>query len=143
MTSHGSVETTFSSVNYAHDICYASLVKVDHMIYKQKAYKSFHAGTDNADARAVQVDHHNCRLGKWYYEGFGHDNFGHLRAFKELEVPHSQVHKAGHDALDLLTQDWSKNKELLEQILSHYRLMEEASDRVMDRVDALITEKHQ
>ena len=135
-------QTTYSSVGYAHDICYASLVKVDHMIYKQKAYKSFHAGTDNDDARAVQVNHHNCRLGKWYYEGTGREAFGHLMAFKELEEPHSQVHNAGHAALDLLAQDWQKDKALLVQILDNYRHMEEASDRVMDRIDAMITEKH-
>ena len=135
-------QTTYTSVDFAHDICYASLVKVDHMIYKQKAYKSFHAGTENPDARAVQVDHHSCRLGKWYYEGTGREAFGHLQAFKELEEPHSQVHNAGHAALDLLTQDWEKDRALLAEILENYRQMEEASDRVMDRIDAMITEKH-
>ena len=135
-------QMTYSSVDFAHDICYASLVKVDHMIYKQKAYKSFHAGTENADAQAVKVDHHSCRLGKWYYEGVGRETFGHLQAFKALEEPHGQVHAAGHAALDLLSQDWEKDKALLEQILDNYRHMEEASDRVMDRIDAMITEKH-
>ncbi len=135
-------QMTYTSVEYAHDICYASLVKVDHMIYKQKAYKSFHAGTDNPDAQAVKVDHHSCRLGKWYYEGFGKEKFGHLIAFGELEAPHGQVHSAGHAALDLLSQNWQKNKELLATILDNYRHMEEASDRVMDRIDAMITEKH-
>ncbi|MES9833997.1 MAG: methyl-accepting chemotaxis protein [Candidatus Thiodiazotropha sp. DIVDIV] len=135
-------QNTYTSVDFAHDICYASLIKVDHMIYKQKAYKSFHAGTDNNDARSVLVDHHNCRLGKWYYEGFGHQSFGHLQAFKELEEPHSQVHSAGHTALELLSLDWEKDKTLLQKILNNYRHMEEASDRVMDRIDAMINEKH-
>ncbi|MCG8487600.1 MAG: CZB domain-containing protein [Chromatiales bacterium] len=112
------------------------------MIYKQKAYKSFHAGTDNEDANAVKVDHHNCRLGKWYYEGFGQETFGHLIAFKELEEPHCQVHKAGHKALELLSKEWEKDRTLLKSILENYRQMEEASDRVMDRIDAMITEKH-
>ncbi len=135
-------QTTYTSVNFAHDISYASLVKVDHMIYKQKVYKTFHAGTENDDARSVQVDHHNCRLGKWYYEGDGEQNFGHLRAFKELEEPHSQVHNAGHAALDLLSLDWQKDKLLLDKILEKYRHMEEASNRVMDSIYAMITEKY-
>ncbi|MET0067101.1 MAG: methyl-accepting chemotaxis protein [Candidatus Thiodiazotropha sp.] len=138
----GQAQNTFTSVTFAHDICYASLVKVDHMIYKQKAYKSFHAGTDNEDARAVTVNHHNCRLGKWYYEGVGRDSFSHLVSYKQLEEPHSQVHDAGHAALELLAQDWEKDTELLEQILVKYQHMEEASDLVMDRIDAMITEKH-
>ncbi|MEW8205262.1 MAG: methyl-accepting chemotaxis protein [Candidatus Thiodiazotropha taylori] len=135
-------QDTYTSVNFAHDICYASLVKVDHMIYKQKAYKSFHAGTDNDDANAVKVDHHSCRLGKWYYEGYGKESFGHLIAFRELEEPHSQVHNAGHKALELLSKDWQKDRILLQHILENYRHMEDASDRVMDRIDAMITEKH-
>ena len=135
-------QATYKSVDFAHDICYATLVKVDHMIYKQKAYKSFHAGTDNTDSQSVLVDHHNCRLGKWYYEGAGRETFGNLIAFKELEEPHSEVHKAGHAALDLLSQDWEKDKLLLDSILRNYHQMEQASDRVMDRIDAMITEKH-
>ncbi len=137
-------QTTYTSVNFAHDISYASLVKVDHMIYKQKAYKIFHTDTDteNDDARSVQVDHHNCRLGKWYYEGGGQQIFGNLMTFKELEEPHAQVHNAGHTALDLLSQDWVKDKVLLDKILENYRYMEEASNRVMDRIDAMITEKY-
>ncbi|MEJ2394202.1 MAG: methyl-accepting chemotaxis protein [Candidatus Thiodiazotropha sp.] len=135
-------QMTLTSVEFAHDICYATLVKVDHMIYKQKAYKSFYAGTDNPDAQAVQVDHHNCRLGKWYYEGDGRETFGDLNAFRELEEPHGEVHAAGHAALHLLSQEWQKDPELLAQILANYQHMEEASDRVMDRMDALITEKH-
>ncbi len=135
-------QMTFTSVNFAHDICYASLVKVDHMIYKQKAYKSFHAGTDNADAEGVKVDHHNCRLGKWYYQGKGHEAFGHLHAFRELETPHQEVHSAGHAALGYLAEDWQKDPQLQIHILETYKQMEYASDRVMERIDAMIVEKH-
>jgi methyl-accepting chemotaxis protein len=135
-------QKTYISVNYAHDICYASLTKVDHMIYKQKAYKSFYAGTENPDAQAVLVDHHSCRLGKWYYEGIGKQEFGHLQAFKELESHHAAVHDFGHAALDHLAHDWQRNKQLHSKIIDTYKEMERASDRVMDRIDAMIGEKH-
>lgn len=135
-------QTTYASVDFAHDICYASLVKVDHMIYKQKAYKTFHAGTDNADAQAVKVDHHSCRLGKWYYEGVGRDSFGQLHAFRELEQPHRDVHQAGHEALQNLTLVWQQDSALQNSILDNYKAMEQASDRVMSSIDAMIIEKH-
>ena len=135
-------QTTYTSVDFAHDICYASLVKVDHMIYKQKAYKSFHAGTDNPDAQAVRVDHHGCRLGKWYYEGAGLETFGHLQAFRDLEQPHHDVHQAGHEALSNLGLAWQQDTELQHRILENYKAMEAASDRVMSRIDAMIVEKH-
>ncbi|MEW8026778.1 MAG: methyl-accepting chemotaxis protein [Candidatus Thiodiazotropha sp.] len=135
-------QKTYTSVNYAHDICYASLIKVDHMIYKQKAYKSFYAGTDNPDAQAVLVDHHNCRLGKWYYGGIGKESFGHLQAFKQLETPHSAVHSHGHAALNYLSEDWQKDQQLQKQIIDTYTEMEHASDQVMERIDTMISEKH-
>ncbi|MEW8562986.1 MAG: methyl-accepting chemotaxis protein [Candidatus Thiodiazotropha sp.] len=135
-------QKTYTSVNFAHDICYASLIKVDHMIYKQKAYKSFYAGTDNPDAQAVLVNHHSCRLGKWYYEGIGKESFGHLHAFRELESPHEAVHNFGHAALDHLTEEWQTNPKLQQTIIDTYKEMEYASDMVMDRIDAMISEKH-
>ncbi|MEJ2590208.1 MAG: methyl-accepting chemotaxis protein [Candidatus Thiodiazotropha sp.] len=135
-------QTTYTSVDFAHDICYASLVKVDHMIYKQKAYKSFHAGTDNPDAQAVRVDHHSCRLGKWYYEGVGRETFGQLQAFRDLEQPHHDVHHAGHEALSNLSLEWQQDSELQHRILENYKAMEAASDQVMNRIDAMIVEKH-
>ncbi|MBT3045952.1 MAG: methyl-accepting chemotaxis protein [Candidatus Thiodiazotropha sp.] len=135
-------QRTYTSVNFAHDICYASLIKVDHMIYKQKAYKSFYAGTDNPDAQAVLVNHHSCRLGKWYYEGIGKESFGHLHAFRELESPHEAVHNFGHAALDHLTEEWRTNPKLQKTIIDTYKEMEYASDMVMDRIDAMISEKH-
>ena len=135
-------QMTFTSVDFAHDICYASLVKVDHMIYKQKAYKSFHAGTQNTDADAVKVNHHSCRLGKWYYDGVGKEAFGHTQAFLDLETPHMEVHNAGHAALEMLDGEWQRDTKLQSKILATYGEMEDASDRVMDRIDAMINEKH-
>ncbi len=135
-------QRTFTSVEFAHDICYASLVKVDHIIYKQKAYKAFHAGVEIQEAKDVMVDQTSCRLGKWYYEGVGKQVFGNLRAYCEIEEPHAGVHRGGHRAIDLLTQDWIHNEGLQEQILEGYREMEQNSDRVMDRIDALVMEKH-
>jgi methyl-accepting chemotaxis protein len=133
---------TFSSVDYAHDICYASLVKVDHIIYKQKAYKTFHAGVEIPEARDVKVDHANCRLGKWYNEGIGKELFSHLNAYREIETPHAGVHSAGQSALDLLALDWVRDSRLHDRILDSFQEMEQQSDRVMDRINAMVMEKH-
>ncbi|MCU7878661.1 MAG: CZB domain-containing protein, partial [Candidatus Thiodiazotropha sp. (ex Lucinoma borealis)] len=138
----GQAQTTYSSVSFAHDICYASLVKVDHMIYKQKTYKAFHAGADNPDADAVKVDHHHCRLGKWYYEGIGREVFSQLQAFHNLETPHQGVHKSGHAALNLLAMNWEKDQTLQQEIIDTYKAMELSSDQVMESIDAMIVEKH-
>ncbi|HFD79501.1 MAG TPA: chemotaxis protein [Gammaproteobacteria bacterium] len=124
------------------DICFGSLVKVDHIIYKQRAYKSFHSGTDNPDATAVRVDHHHCRLGKWYYEGTGREIFGGLDAYRRLEGPHEAVHRAGHRALDSLEQNWEEDEAIRHEILDAYGAMEAASDQVLETIDQMIAEKH-
>jgi methyl-accepting chemotaxis protein len=133
---------TSNSVEYAHDICYASLVKVDHVIYKQKAYMAFHGGVDIPEAHDVAVDHYNCRLGKWYYEGIGNKVFSNLKAFRDIEPPHAGVHNAGQAALALLSQDWLQDDTLHEEILNHYREMERHSNTVMERLDEMVAEKH-
>ncbi len=133
---------THRSVDYAHDICFASLVKVDHMIYKQRAYKVFYGGTDTPDAEAVRVDHHSCRLGKWYYEGIGKQQFAGLSCYRQLEGPHAEVHEAGRTALAYLQEDWKQDEALQQKILDAYRQMEEASERVMEVIDCMVPEKH-
>ena len=133
---------THDSVEFAHDICYASLVKVDHIIYKQKAYKTFHAGVEIPEVQDVKVDHSHCRLGQWYYQGAGKEIFGRLKSYREIEQPHVGVHGAGRRALELLAHDWLHNAELQDQILDNYREMETFSNQVMERIDAMISEKH-
>ncbi len=135
-------QVTHQSVDYAHDICFASLVKVDHMIFKQKAYKAFNSGTDDPDTEAVRVDHHDCRLGKWYYEGYGSKHFAGLKSYKAIEIPHAQVHEAGQTALAYLEQDWQQDPELQEKLLNTYSHMEHSSDQIMEGINAVISEKH-
>jgi len=79
-------------VNYAQAINYASLVKVDHMVYKQNGYMAIHTWIDSEEANAVLVDNHNCRFGGWYYQGDGREFYGNTMAYREIESPHSEVH---------------------------------------------------
>jgi len=82
-------QTTLNKISYAQKVNFASLVKVDHLVYKQNVYLAMSQGQESDEARAVSVDYHNCNLGKWYYEGEGQEYFGQLQAFKDLEKPHS------------------------------------------------------
>ena len=134
---------TNTTVGRSRDVCFASLVKVDHMIYKQKAYTAFYKGSDTEEARAVLVDNHDCRLGKWYYEGRGQELFSHLHSYPELEQPHAGVHQSAFALFEEIGQDWENDEALQQSILGHYRDMEAASDAVMEKIDALVLEKHQ
>lgn len=136
-------ESTQRSTSLTHDICFASLIKVDHMIYKQKAYMALNTGTESAEATAIAVDHHNCRLGKWYDTGHGKAHFSGTKAYKDLKQPHSNVHSNAHQVLELLNENWKHDLGIQKKIVGFYESMEAASDGVMSSIDRMVDEKQQ
>jgi methyl-accepting chemotaxis protein len=125
----------------AHDKSFTTLVKMDHMIYKQRAYLSLNSGGDSAYTQPVGVDHRNCRLGKWYL-GDGKEMFGNLPAYKSLDLPHSKVHGGAHRVLEQLNLDWENNTDVQMAIMGSLKEMEEGSQGVMDMLDRMVAEKH-
>ncbi len=71
-------------------------VKLDHLMYKVDVYQRIF-GMSHKPIEDFS-NHHQCRLGKWYYEGKGRE-LSHLDAFRQLEQPHELVHSAGIRAL--------------------------------------------
>ncbi|MGC9457442.1 MAG: methyl-accepting chemotaxis protein [Halothiobacillaceae bacterium] len=127
---------TRRSVEKAKVITFSSLVKVDHIVYKQNAYMAFNNGLESEEARAVQVDHHNCRLGQWY-EGAGREMFGHYPDYGSLESPHRLLHENVHRALDEILGDWENNPKIQGRIIERYADMEAASSEVFDKLSTL------
>ncbi len=46
------------------------------------------------------ADHTQCRFGQWYFRE-GKEKCGHLPVFKELDAPHTLVHRYGREAVTL------------------------------------------
>jgi len=136
-----SADQTLHKVNYAQAINFASLVKVDHLVYKQNGYMVIHTGIDSEEANAVLVDHHNCRFGGWYYQGDGLELYSDTRAYREIEGPHSEVHRATNQAVQLLNADWQNDEPIKQQITDAFQQAEEASDQVMHLVDQMVHER--
>ncbi|MDF1644868.1 MAG: methyl-accepting chemotaxis protein [Pseudomonadales bacterium] len=134
-------ELTLDSVDRAGNTCFGSLVKVDHMIYKQKAYKLFSSGIDIPEAIDVGVDSHSCRLGKWYEEGAGKQHFSTSRSYPKLKEPHDEVHNVAHQLLGELKNDWHQDEDTRQTVLALYQNMELASDGLMGIVDKLVVEQ--
>ena len=135
-----SARETQGHATLAQDMSFASLVKVDHVIFKQRAYMTLNT-SDESYANAVTVDHHNCRLGKWY-ENEGRELFGGLPSYKALERPHAKVHDSVHTMLPYLGQGWEKDLAMQQAIYGALQNTEEASHEVMDLIDRLVREKH-
>ncbi|MDO9477792.1 MAG: methyl-accepting chemotaxis protein [Pseudohongiella sp.] len=106
---------------------FINTVKIDHIVWKMDVYRRISAN----DLAQNLTTHHECRLGKWYYEGDGARNFGHLSSFRAMEQSHRDVHEHGRAAREAAL---SKNDTALQQALLK---MEEASLQVASRLDQL------
>lgn len=129
-------------MNEAKDMTFASLVKLDHIVYMQNGYIAIEKGGTGPEADAVAVDHFNCRLGKWYYEGQGQESFSHLPSFQHLEKHHRLVHSNVHSALDEVKQDWMNNQKHFDQLLISINNAEQASSAVIQSITDLVQEKN-
>ncbi|OYY92410.1 MAG: chemotaxis protein [Hydrogenophilales bacterium 28-61-23] len=125
----------------ARDKSFTSLVKVDHMIYKQRAYSALNGESKGDNAQAIMVDHHNCRLGKWY-ESIGLERFGAMPSFKALERPHARVHDSVHLMQASLDKGWEHDLHIQKTIYDAMQATEEASHEVMVLIDKMVQEKH-
>jgi len=137
-----SAAETRSRMGLAHDLSFATLVKLDHILYKQRAYITLERGRQSDEARAVEVDHHNCRLGKWYDSGDGLQLFGDMPSYAAMLPPHARVHDSVHDLIGDLQTGWEENIATQTRMLDNFRAMEEASRDVMALLDRLVSEKH-
>ena len=134
------VDTELRAVRVS-DKSFTTLVKMDHMIYKQRAYLSINSGGGSEYTGPVGVGHQQCRLGKWYL-GEGRELFGSLPAYKALDVPHAKVHDSAHRVLEHLSFDWETNPGVQSAILEHLEAMESGSNQVMEMLDRMVLEKH-
>ncbi|GAB0154436.1 methyl-accepting chemotaxis protein [Marinobacterium sp. BA1] len=102
-------------------------VMLDHAVWKSNVYSLI-----EREEYATPVNAHSeCRLGKWYFEGYGAMHYQHLPAFKAIDEPHKDVHDAGRDALAAgAAGDFNAMIKQLDK-------MERASERVVSALEAL------
>ncbi len=93
------LQGSFANISHTTDIIFMSLAKLDHILWKTNTYLS----AITQKEQFTFVDHHNCRLGKWYYEGDGKEFFSQAPSYAELETPHATVHNGTHKVFDLMT----------------------------------------
>ena len=137
-----SSEQALGQIRYVHDVSFTSLAKIDHFIYKQNGYSSVNLGAESDNAKAVKVDEHNCRLGKWLDKDTTHDHFGRLAAFSGIAQPHAMVHQSMHQAMHLLTENWGQDYAIQARMYAAFENVEQGSDGVIAHLDHMITEKH-
>lgn len=137
-----SAKASVGYISYAKDKSFGLLTKLDHIIYKQNGYISIENPNECAQHQAIEVDNHNCRLGKWYYEGIGHEKFRTTLAYSALDLPHQTVHSTTQLAYSLSRGDWLHDPQRLDSIIKQMQLSEEASILVMQHIDEMVEEKN-
>ncbi|MCB1926389.1 MAG: CZB domain-containing protein [Gammaproteobacteria bacterium] len=123
------VTNSFNDIGEMADNVFVSLAKLDHVVWKVNTYLSVNQHTPAFDF----VSHHNCRLGKWYYEGEGHEYYSRSQHYNGLERPHEQVHSSTKDVFAHLNGD-SPN---YDAILPALQNMEAASHDVFAYLDRI------
>jgi len=127
------LKNTLNHIGNVSDRIFMSLAKLDHVLWKINTYHS--AVTQKEQFKFVS--HHNCRLGKWYYEGEGFQNFSKTPSYKSLERPHEIVHNGTHHVFDEMVRtplDFNKLQNAFEE-------MEQGSNQVFSILDKILHEK--
>lgn len=137
-----SARDTKQRMQYADDISFAALVKVDHLRYKQNAYAALATGADSSEARETQVNEHDCRFGHWYFEGEGAKAFQQYPSYTQIKPVHADVHSHIQHAISLLNGSWESSSETQAAILNSFKQAEQASYGLMGLVDQMVREKH-
>ena len=122
------VKGYFEDISTTTDNVFMSLAKLDHILWKVNTYLSINEGSPVFEF----VDHHNCRLGKWYYEGEGKDFFSSSPHYKALEHPHKIVHQTTREVFALLEgeRDYAA-------LMRSLQVMEEHSMEVFRKLDEI------
>lgn len=128
------VDGYFEGISVTTDNVFMSLAKLDHVLWKVNTYLSVNKGEPAFDF----VDHHNCRLGKWYYNGEGKEFFSGSDHYGSLELPHSIVHEGTKGVFEILERDQQLDYSAL---MSSLRVLEDSSSQVFAALDRIKLDK--
>jgi methyl-accepting chemotaxis protein len=114
---------------------FTTLVKVDHILFKSKAYSS----VLREDETIHFGDHHHCRMGQWYL-GVGKERFGHTKAFKDMDQPHELVHTMVLKNLEYVKERSTLKYDHPKIITQNFSNMEDASHALFHKLDTMLEE---
>lgn len=112
------------------------LAKIDHIIFKSKAYSSIFHG----EAKFAPNDHHECRFGKWI-DSDGKERFGRTSSYSRIDAPHSVVHSRIIENMKFIANG-DRVLENKERIIENFTQAEAASDELFALMDNLLEESY-
>jgi len=124
-------------VQFISDKIFASLAKIDHVIYKHNVYALLF-GEEND---FTELSHNACRLGQWYTNGKGKEEFSKTASYSKLDKPHSIIHDTANAlAHECVGAEVICSKDKIEKMLL---AIEDASKEVFEILDEMLDQKFQ
>lgn len=138
-------QSTNEQVSAVKITCDAALIKVDHVVYMQNAYRAVEVDdAEHEHGQKVAEDAHNCQFGLWYYNEEGKSSYGHLPVYNSLAEPHQRIHVNVHGVIDEINnQEWQSSPAIHQNIIQYFNHAEAASSELAKLVDQMVAQKEQ
>jgi methyl-accepting chemotaxis protein len=124
-----------NSSHHMENSTFIILAKIDHILYKARAYNSVMQCEQNLDV----IDSHQCRMGKWY-DNEGKERFGRTNSYDLMKDPHALVHQNANKNLSYIAHGQDRMLENGSEIVNNFKEMESASDRLFILLDNMLAE---
>jgi methyl-accepting chemotaxis protein len=111
------------------------LAKIDHILYKSRAYNS----VMTCDQQLEVMDTHQCRMGQWY-DDEGKRRFGKTTSYSQLKAPHEVVHQKANENLRFIETHKEKCIDHAAIIVENFKEMENASHELFSLMDKMLVE---
>ncbi|HQS66399.1 MAG TPA: methyl-accepting chemotaxis protein [Sulfuricurvum sp.] len=124
-----------NSSHHMENSTFIILAKIDHILYKARAYNSVMQCEQHLDV----IDSHQCRMGKWY-DNEGKERFGRTNSYDLMKDPHALVHQNANKNLSYIEHGQDRMLENGKEIVNNFKEMEKASDRLFVLLDNMLAE---
>lgn len=130
-------DNTSKDAFFIQNQLFATLAKIDHVVFKHKAYSS----VLNDEKVQEFVDHKSCLFGQWY-QSVGAEFFSKTASFKILDGFHHDVHHYAIKNIDMVEKGVHNQHNLIPVVLDNFIKMEEASNHLFETLDQMVIEQH-
>jgi len=131
-----SSETSISA-QFIYDKIHMILLKVDHILYKSHAYSSIIHEKQMQDFS----DHAQCRIGKWYFNGEGKEDFSKTQAYKNIDSHHKSIHNHVQNNMKFIDNGTVMDVSNRMNIVDNFSKMENESSTLFELMDTMVLEK--
>ena len=137
LAERSSSETEFLA-KHAENYIYASLIKIDHIIYKQHAYRALGSQEFADSITTASKNHHECRFGQWYDSEEASDKNENNRAYRAIKAPHKLVHSSvGNAYQEICTVQPDEN-----HIIKQMEIAEKSSGELIELLSSMVEEQN-